>query len=234
MLPCKRNEELIDQFTLGEVGLADLDQGHLEACASCRQALAEARTLRALLQEYDAQLDERADKILERNPARLPGQAAERSPFKQPLPWLAIAASLIIAFLLGWLWKAQSVPEVNLAYFQSLDKQATRLELLTYLGRSQMFLLSLFDGTIDCSETGFDLEQEVARKLVFQKRLLEPKLKDVRFEDLRPILNELETLLLEIANSPDCMPEDLMLWRQVIESRSTLTKLKLLQMENRI
>jgi len=94
-------------------------------------------------------------------------------------------------------------------YLGSIQAETARVEVLEYLGRTQLFLLSLFDGSSGCTdgEAGGGPEREFARRLIYQKKLLEPRLVSPDFEDLRPILNELELFLLDIATRDGCLED---------------------------
>jgi len=97
--------------------------------------------------------------------------------------------------------------------------------------------MSLSQEESDCGnkENVVAIDRKLARKLLYQKRLLDPRLNSSEFRDLKPLLDGLELLLLDIAGGDGCVrSEEIELWKGLMNSRSTLLKLNLLQMEGRL
>jgi hypothetical protein len=231
---CEHNQEILELYALGLAELEELDQLHTRWCPSCKKALKQARSLRGALTDYASQVDQEADRLLASRTSPVPYLTRlQTKSWQRWLPWLVAAASLLFALAL-WVFQPRSdLPPSESAYLAALEAEASRLEVLSYLNRTQMFLISLMDESLPCSEiSSLDTDRQIARRLIYQKRLLQPKLASLHLDDIVPLLDDLELLLLEVANSQDCA--DLQLWRSVIRSRSTLMKLNLLQMEGRI
>lgn len=231
---CENNRAVLDDYILGLGSLEGFDKSHARWCPTCRAEYKQALSLKHHFEDYAAEIGRLAD---EESIASAPADHRSVIPFpvRKLAPWAAIAASLILAFLLGSLYteKNRAVLPGEL-YLRSLEIESGRAQILAYLGRSQLFLLSLFDGTDKCGANA-EAERRMAAELIFQKKLLEPRLSSAELEDIRPILDEVEFILLDISEGEGCIRDtDLLLWKEVLESRSTLLRLSLLQMEGRI
>lgn len=231
---CEKNRTILDDFILGLCDLEDFDKSHARWCPTCRAAYKQSLSLRRYLSDYAAEIN----RLAAPPPAELaPVSSAPlaRVYFRKVVPWAGIAASLVLAFLLGSLYTGSSgTTTAGDLYLQSLEVESGRTQILTYLGRTQIFFLSLFDGAEKCGANAA-ADRNMAGELLFQKRLLEPQLLSPELEDIRPLLDEVEFILLDISEGTGCLREgDLLLWKEVLESRSTLLRLSLLQMEGRI
>ena len=237
MSTCKRNLEILDSYCVSDADLTGFDHRHAESCSSCQEALNEAIALRATLRAYVTELDGRADSALIGTP---PPVAAR--PLRVPVyAWIGLAAGLAVVFLVGLLHNSSAPipPPEQAVYLEAIDREALHSELESYLQQSQLFLMDLMDGSISCARSAPPLslltEKKIAFALVYQKRLLEPRLMQAGLADLRPVLDEVELLCLEILNSEDCVsPEDLELWQRMVTSGDMIMRLNLLRMEDRI
>lgn len=231
MSKCERNRDKLVDWIAGTGSLDSFDWDHAAQCSRCREEHAKASSLHRALKLWADEIDAEADRlsaqsILERRPRPL---------YRRALPWLATAAAVVLAVLILPLVEPEVEPSLLGTYVSSLEAEAARTELVTFLARSQLFLLSLLDhSAADCAQDpGF--QRRLANRLIDQKRLLEPKLATEPFGDIRPLLDELEVLLLSVAASEDCIQgEELRQWQGIIEARSTLLRLSLLQLEDRI
>ena len=238
---CERNRAALERYVCGLGSLEEFDEVHGRWCPECSSELKQAVRLRALLTDYSREIRSEADACLVERPLHIPGTTRPRQWLHSPfLRWGAIAASLLAVFFLGRFWTTPPPsPESALdVYLASLATESTRQDMRGYLEQAQLFLLTLTD---EGSEEGSDCETDqqakraIARRLLFQKRLLEPKLASQQFNDIRPVFDELELLLLTVADGKGCFkPEEYALWKKIIESRSTLMKVKLLQSRDRI
>ncbi|MEJ2077671.1 MAG: hypothetical protein P8020_15845 [Acidobacteriota bacterium] len=236
---CEQNRAALERYVCGLGSLEDFDEVHGRWCPECSSELKRAVRLRALLLEYSRDIRAESEGYLEEHPFRT-GSTTRRSRFLQKpfLRWGAIAASLVLVFLVGRFLRPPSpspMPEATTnAYLTNLVSESTRYEMRDYLEQVQLFLLTLTEEGTDC-QTDQQAKRQIARRLIYQKRLLEPKLATEHFTDIRPVFDELELLLLTVADGKGCFKkEDYELWKKVIESRSTLMKLQLLQSRDRI
>lgn len=243
MSKCSHNRDVLDAYMLGIGGLAELDREHTRQCRACGEALAEAEDLRKLLLQYSTESARRADRVLESVP-RLPARPAGRW-FGRVSPWLAAAAAVVLIVLApGWFGNPPDPAPVQpvisgagLAYLRQVQSDAGRDAMTTYLSQTQTLFLSLLYGTTDCEEGNVEVraEKQMARELLRRKKLLEPELSQPDRGDVRPVFDELELLLLEVAAGDDCISRDQFnRWKQTVETRHTMQRLQLLQMKGRI
>ncbi|MEE8587454.1 MAG: hypothetical protein V3T83_21665, partial [Acidobacteriota bacterium] len=239
--------EIFDAYTVGLADSGAVDQQHLKGCPSCAQAFWEAAALRRQLEAYAQSIDEQADERIEgevlRRLARHRKIAASA-----PLPQLsrswpkvaALAAMLALAALI--LWRAgQPLPapstpsEAGRTFLAAMERESARQEIRHYLDGSQLVLFGVLEGAHDCPQgdaVHIAQEQQLARSLLYQKHFLDPQLARPGNESLKKICDELELLLLDVAGSEQCVqPDQVNLWREVLESRSTLVKIRLLRRE---
>lgn len=236
---CEQNRAALERYVCGLGSLDDFDEVHGRWCPECSTELKQAIRLRTLLLDYSRDVRSESEAYLVEHPLRTEGLVRRRRFLQNPfVRWGAIAASLVLVFLLGRLFSPSSPsPSTDVvvnAYLTSLVNESTRYEMRDYLEQAQLFLLTLTNEGTDC-ETDQQAKRDIARRLIYQKRLLEPKLASGQFSDIRPVFDELELLLLTVADGKGCFKkEDYELWKKVIESRSTLMKLQLLQSRDRI
>ncbi len=231
---CEKNQAILDDYILGLCDLEDFDKSHARWCPTCRAEYKLSLSLRRHLTDYAAEFN----RLAEQHPVETTPddyRLRERFSVRKLAPWAGLAASVILAFMLGSLYTERNgATTAGDLYLRSLETESGRAQILTYLGRTQIFFLSLFDGAEKCGANAV-ADRKMAAELIFQKRLLEPRLLSPELEDIRPLLDEVEFILLDISEGEGCLREtDLMLWKEVIESRSTLLRLSLLQMEGRI
>lgn len=196
-------DELI-LYHYGEVDGAEIER-HLAACADCRSEYARlSETFQALdelpvprrPEGYPQQVWQQVDARLSR-----PRGFDWRAWFSVPRFALAgaMAALLLLAFFLG----QQSRPGGELG--QPIPEQVRERILLVAVGdhleRSQRMLIELIhaegDGEVDISS-----QQELARNLVSNNRMYRQSATRSGDESVVELLDELERLLVEVANGP--------------------------------
>jgi hypothetical protein len=233
MLVCDKNRAILDDWVAGLGGLEGLDRSHGEECARCAAALRDARRLRECLRFWTEEVEEEALRAAEM-PVVFAPPTRRRWSFQRIAPWPAVAAGAALLWWMapGW-FRAEPPPPALPSYLASLETEATRADLVSFLSRSQLFLLALLDQTL-CSVDPAS-QRQAAERLIRQKRWLEARLGSDAFADVRPVLEELEVLLLLVADEGGCLEnEELGRWSRLIESRSTLLRINLLQMEDRL
>jgi hypothetical protein len=206
---------------------------HLAVCTSCRseydalaRQLAEMNALEPPErgEAYPVEVWNAIRPRMTRLPAR-PFWHAWRPP--RPLAWAAVAALVLIAFLVGRL--GAPAPEPRVA---EVSPQGPTPVLLVALGdhlvRSKMVLVELANaperGPVDVS-----VERTSASELLGANRLYRQTAREAGERDIEELLDDLELLLVEIAHGPERMsPADLRELRDRIESRAVLFKMRVL------
>ncbi len=248
---CERLREKLDSYAVELTDIREIDQEHLRTCPSCAAAFWQNDVLRRALRTYSDEIECAAtagleDELMSRladSSATAPVLQAVESPSpgnrrKMRSGWTpaaAIAATLLLSLLGLWqIWPEKTNPSARDALLAAVERESSDERIVQYLNRSQFLLFSLWDSAEDCDDglVSIETEREMAQGLVFQKRLLDSQLAEPGYEDLQRLCNELEMIILDVASSDNCIDaEQIDLWRQVLQSRSTLLKLNLLRSE---
>jgi hypothetical protein len=213
---------------------------HLAVCRRCAE---EFERLRQVLSLVDTQEIPSPDPGLERRIwARLePQLAGHRTSwfarlFASP-PRLALAGGLIAlvvaAFVAGrWLRTVDPAPPSAVAS-SNVAERVLLVAVVDHLDRSEMVLVELLNA--DPREPGtLQSEQLRARELVTANRLYRQTAVQTGDERTREVLDELERVLLEIANTPPEVTADhLEALRARIESRGLLFRVRVVHSEMR-
>jgi hypothetical protein len=233
MSVCDKNRVILDDWVAGLDGLENLDNTHCRECADCAEALRDARRLKECLHSWAGEIEEEARRAAKMPPRFAPSIPRNRS-FRRIAPWLAAPAAAALIWWVGPGWFRSEPPRPALpSYLASLETEATRADLVSFLSQSQLFLLGLLDQTLCHADP--DSQRRAAERLIQRKRQLEPRLGSDAFADVRPVFEELEVLLLVVADEGGCLEDgELGQWRRLIEGRSTLLRINLLQMEDRL
>ena len=212
---------------------------HLAVCAECRRNYDTMRDVLALVDRADAF-----------TPAETPGPAFERQMWARlepqlparPESWLsrlfpttqkwalagAVAALLVLAFVAGRLTtNAPAVPDVVVAdSAPPLAERVLVVAVVDHLDRSQMVLMEVLNADVE-SAGELSVEQSLARELVAANRLYRRTAVQTGNGSAHEVLDELERVLLEIANTPqDATREDLDVLRARISSGGLLFKVR--------
>ena len=238
-----------EELVLHHFGDADspaaLD-AHLEECAACRAALAAVRADLAAVDvpeppergaDYGAQVWARLQPRLaeprvvsiEESPAR--AAARPRPRWRQAWAPLAVAASLVLAFLLGRHWpQAVAPPAVSAAARERILLVAVG----DHLERSEMLLVELVNARTDGRAVDISTEQQWAEELVGANRLYRQTVARAGDPGVASVLDELERLLVEVAHRPSSLsPSELEEIRQRIESRGLLFRVRVIETQVR-
>ena len=232
-------EDLILHF-YGEADAAHVES-HLASCATCQDEYARLTRALALLDTADGF-----------NPADAPGPAFEREVWARLEPtlaarrasWLArrfqgapkwalagsIATLVLAAFVAGRFTgdappAAVVDPEIDVA------GRVMVVAVVDHLDRSQMVLMEVMNADV---ESAVDLsgEQTLARELIAANRLYRRTATTTGDDSTSDVLDELERVLLEIANTPeDATRDDLDALRARISSRGLLFKVRVVHSE---
>ena len=186
-------------------------EAHLHGCEACA---AEFKRLKATLQTMDQRSRETVDepffenyweRLSDRmNAENLPERKASRLKFpKWGYQISAAAAILLIGVIIGRFW--MSTPEQTTTPVAKKNVQREMLQARTtqYLERSKVLLLGLvnLDTEAHDPET-IDLQrfQSVSQQLLREAGALKPALQKSRERRLGQLVNDLEVILMQIAN----------------------------------
>jgi hypothetical protein len=218
-------------------------EAHLAACAACRTEFERLRHVLALVDADGLNPAEQPGPEFERTVwARLEPRIPQRRSWMQQLfavtpRWTfagGIAALVLVAFIAGR-FSREVTPTTNAPAAAATDvaERVLVLAVVDHLDRSQMVLLEVLNA--DFSEP-FDLDQEqsLARDLVTANRLYRQTAVRTGDERTSDLLDELERVLVEIANTPQsASTDDLEALRASIVSRGVLFKVRVVHSEMR-
>ena len=229
-------EELIlHHFAEGEA--ATSGAAHLAECPACREALdALRRDLGAVSlpeppergADYGAQVWARIQ------PRIQPGiQPRVRRRLFGRRAWapLAMAASLVIAFLLGRHWPQDTSPA---PVTTAARERILLVAVGDHLERSAMLLVELANAGDDGQAVDISAQQEWAEELVGENRLYRQTVVRSGEPGVASLLDELERLLVEVAHRPSSVtPAELHEIRGRIESRGLLFRVRVIESQVR-
>ena len=220
-------EEQLIFLYYGEDGDALEIEQHLEGCQECRALYG---SLQRVLNAVDSMPAPDRDaaygsRVWQRLEARLPVQAARTPALRWAFSIAAMAALLVAAFLAG-----RSFPHKAVAPQIAADSLSRERVLLVavgdYLDRSQMMLVELANSS---SRGALDIapEQERAQELISETRLYRQTAATTGNTPIAGILDELERVLLDIANGPSHLsPAELQKFRLRLEAEGILFKIR--------
>lgn len=215
---------------------------HLSECAACRAALeALRRDLEAVPvpeppergADYGAQVWARLRPLLEAapvvsfEPAR---PRAGRREMRRVWAPIGLAASLVLAFLLGRHWPHEAAAPVSAAARERILLVAVG----DHLERSEMLLVELVNAGADGKPVDISTQQQYAEELVGANRLYRQTVVRAGEPGMASLLDELERLLVEVAHRPSSLsPSDLADIRSRIESRGLLFRVRVIETQVR-
>jgi hypothetical protein len=234
-------------YHYGEGPDRDQTANHLAGCTACRSNYL---SLRRVLASVDTMpVPERAENYgaevwRQLQPHIVKPAGVRRMAFRQWFTWprWAMAGALALvalgAFLAGRFWPEPTpgaTPE--LARSRPLSASARERVLLTEIGdhleRSQLALIELIhsktNGAVDIS-----VEQVLARELAAVNRLFRRAAADASEPGLASVLEELEFVLVEIANGPaNLSTDEFAALRQRIDTDGLLFKVRVVSAQMR-
>jgi hypothetical protein len=235
-----------DELVLHHFGEGDAVtavEAHLGACAECREALAALRRDLGAVPApeppdrgdgYGAEVWSRIQPRL--GEADVPfGAARTRSRLSSWRPvWgpIALAASLVLAFLLGRQWPPATPPPA--AVSAAARERILLVAVGDHLERSAMLLVELANAGADGRPVDISSQQEWAEELVGENRLYRRTVVRADEPGVASVLDELERLLVEVAHRPSSLsPAELGEVRRRIESRGLLFRVRVIEMQVR-
>lgn len=235
------SEEQLVLMYYGENEGAETARQHLESCAECRADYSRLEQTLATVTaspvpergpDYGARVWRNIAPRLERQPvwSRLLDWVAPKQLWTQA----AVAAMLVIAaFLAGRYWPRPETPPLQTVLPAPARERILLVAVGNHLERSQMILVELAhaepNGGADISG-----EQEQARNLIADNRLYRQAAVRAGEAGTAQVLDELERVLVEVANSPsNISARDLEGIQQRIQSQGIIFKVRVLAMQTR-
>lgn len=229
----------------GEAGTRAAIAAHLETCAACRASLDEIAATLSLAGrlEVPQRGEHYGPEVWARIEGRLrPGAEGQRGAEAPPphrsrawtLPWLAAAAVALIAVGAYWLGRQSVVPPPVIETVEeraapgrgAIRERVVLAALGEHLDRTERTLVELVNAQPG-ARVDISAEQAWARDLLEANRLYRQAAAGADSPALSQVLDDLEPVLLEIANSPARLTsEEFKALRERIESRSLVFKVR--------
>lgn len=219
-----------EQFVQAYYGESDeMFCRHIEECAECRAAYKRLKELLDSVCDYP---------VPERNAAyggEVWARLTPHLPLARPRPfWLrwwvlgpAFAALLTVAF-----WAGMLTQQKQTGISATARQRVLLMAISDHLERSQVVLTELVHA--DAQTADISYERERARDLLNENRLLRESATGLGDSIDATLLDELERVLLDVANSPSALPQhDLQAIQQRIESEGLLFKVRVTGMDAR-
>ena len=235
-----------DEFVLsyyGEPGLNADRAEHLQQCEECRAELAQLasvldRVTPVEVPEPDADYEART---WDRLQWRMRGERRKRSGLTK---WIAVAATIAMAFVAGVLWKssrravvttpqvASTTNPVTPVVASQAAPNATKVLLVVvgeHMDQSERILVELTNLTAD-GETDITAERERAEELLASNRIYRTSALERGEESVATLLDELEPVLLQIAHSPSQVSaKELRRIQKRVEAKGLVFKLRVVR-----
>lgn len=220
-------EQLMDAY------YGDLDQKlreHLAECAECHSRFERVKELLDSVREYPVP-ERGADYGREVWTRLLPHLPAHNPRARMWLRWAlapALAAIVVVAFVAGMLTEQR-----RQAGFPAKARERVLLMAMSdHLERSQIVLAEVLNTS--AGELDLGGERERARDLVEENRLLRQTALHLGDAPHAALLDDLERVLIDIANSPADLPAgDLALLQRRIENQGLLFKVRITSVDAR-
>jgi hypothetical protein len=224
-------EELIlHHFAEGEG--ATSEAAHLAECPACREELdALRRDLGAVsLPEPPERGPDYGSQVWARIRPQIQPRLRPRPFVSRAWAPLAMAASLVIAFLLG----RHSAPDAAAPVTTAARERILLVAVGDHLERSAMLLVELANAGDDGKPVDISAEQEWAQELVGENRLYRQTVVRSGEPGVASLLDELERVLVEVAHRPSSVsPAELREIRGRIESRGLLFRVRVIESQVR-
>ena len=239
--PHLSEEALILHFYGEGTDQASVDR-HLAACRTCQDEYARLAHVLAMV-----------DTTAVFEPATPPGPAFEREVWARLEPQLAasrhswltrvlhgtpkwalaggVAALLLVTFLAGRFSNDATGARTTEAADGRIAERVLVVAVVDHLDRSQMVLLEVMNADVE-SAADLVAERSLARELVSASRLYRQSAVQSGDDGTEDVLDELERVLLEIANTPqDATKDDLDALRARIAARGLIFKVRVVHSE---
>ena len=233
-----KEEELI-AFHDGDRTNRERVQEHLRACAECRSEL---EKIEAVFVAMDAMpVPDPGENYGQRVWAQISSRLDERQPhwwevFFAPRRLAAVGAFAtiaIVAFLLGRHWKPGPAPVEPVANAAQVRERILVVAVGSHLSKSEMFLVELSNAQPNSASgklVNISATQKRAEDLLDENRLYRQTALQEGDKAMASTLDDLERVLLDIANSPEQVtPARFESMQQRLASRGILFKVRVIQ-----
>lgn len=221
-------EDLVLHYYEEAEAPAGLD-AHLAGCAACRDAFdALRRSLDAVAPEpVPERGEDYGAAVWARLRPRLALGAKPRRPLLRRLAPVAIAASLLLAFILG---RRTVEPPATV---EVVRERVLLVALGDHLEQSQMVLVELANGPAN-GDVDISAERQRAEDLIAANRLYRRTAVQAGETAMASVLDDLERVLVEVARSPETLSSgELEALRQRIEAQGILFKVRVIESQVR-
>jgi hypothetical protein len=225
------NQEELVLIYYREPGIPPSAASHLSECAQCRadfDALAE--TLNACLDWTPPEPPLDFGRSVWASLA--PQLVEQRRPVLPMRTWFAIAAAMVLligAFIAGRASRPPQQPSLTAGLSPQARARIFAITMADHLDRAEVLLTEL-ENSDNKDDAAFASERERARDLVQEGRMMRQMVASRGEADMLPLLDDLERVVLEIANSPDtATPRELRELKQSIGSESLLFKVRIVE-----
>lgn len=233
-----KEEELI-AFHDGDRSNHDRVQEHLRACAECRAAL---EKIEAVFAAMDAMPvpdpgENYGQRVWAAISPRLPERRANWwESFFAPRRLVAVGAFAtiaVVAFLLGRHWKPGPTPAEPSASVAQVRERILVVAVGDHLSKSEMFLVELSNAQPNSASghlVNISAQQHRAEDLLEENRLYRQTALQEGDQVMASTLDELERVLLDVANSPDeVTPARFDAMQKKLASRGILFKVRVIR-----
>jgi hypothetical protein len=236
------SEQELVAFAFGDSVQGPLIEQHLGTCPACAAELKKLQSVLMAVNDQTLPVPER-----EHYAEQVWASVKPRLNEPQASPWLSwlrpqrlvfaggIVALVVFAFLIGRFTRP-TTPTGNVPNVAQQNQNGpsgsdrlVRAEVGSHLERSQMMLVELANA--EAGKSGLDIteEQERARDLLEANRLYRQSAKRAGDPAVAAVLDELERVLIEIANSPsDLSQQRLAELQQQIQDQGILFKVRVI------
>lgn len=239
-------EQLVEHYYRDDEDRAKVES-HLEACPPCQ---ASYQSLAHMLETVsELPVPERGEGYGREVYARLLPKLEMQQPAKTEFDWRswfrmpalatagALASLMLVAFLTGRLLPRPTDPATAApSNTAQIRERVLMVAVGDHLDRSQMVLLELSNGPDNTQDHTVDIstEQKWARELVPDNRLYRQTATEAGETGVAFVLDELERLLLDVANRPSKISEsEFKALRKRIEDKGILFKVRVIGSEVR-
>lgn len=233
------NEEQLLAYRDGELNEREAISAHLNDCADCRRELDKIEAVFLAMdslpvpdpgEEYGRRTWNRIAPHLGEKKTRW--WAAWFAP-QRIIAFAGVAALVVLAFLLGRTMRGPAKPPIEATDAAKVRERILVVAVGEHLGKTEMMLMELANtderrnaqGTVDISAT-----QKRAEDLVEENRLYRQTALHEGDQAMASTLDELERVLLDLANSPDNVtPAQFEAIRKRIEAQGILFKVRVVK-----
>ena len=187
---------------------------HLAECAECAQELRRISAVLSAVNEQTFPVPQRTEDHGREVWSRIHAQLPAKRPRSDWRAWFAprrlvfagsAIALLIVAFLAGRVSKPGPTPGGETIAHEKVRDRILLVNVGDHLEKTQMMLIELSNTDAQGGRVDIGPEQQQARELLAANRLYEQSARKYDEPAVRSVLDDLERVLVEVANSPEEM-----------------------------